>query len=156
MLKTTIVPTCNRRQRALGVLFIVLFAASQALLWFAYYGHGAKPLIGDEANYQASALAILGGGAWMPSTIWPPLQPLLLAAIYAIFGVHLLAAQIAQTLLFVACAALLRDLWRRLGGSVAAATLPPRRRHRSRSNAAQATNSNVCAICTASRCTPKI
>lgn len=121
MLKTTIVPTCNRRQRALGVLFIVLFAASQALLWFAYYGHGAKPLIGDEANYQASALAILGGGAWMPSTIWPPLQPLLLAAIYAIFGVHLLAAQIAQTLLFVACAALLRDLWRRLGGSVAAA-----------------------------------
>ena len=120
-MKTPIVPARARRQRALAILFIVLFAASQALLWFAYYGHGAKALIGDEANYQASALAILGGGAWMPSTIWPPLQPLLLAAIYAIFGMHLLAAQITQTLLFVACAALLRDLWHRLGGSVAAA-----------------------------------
>ena len=57
----------------------------------------------------------------MPSTIWPPLQPLLLAAIYAIFGVHLLAAQLVQTVLFGGCAALLRDLWRRIGGSVAAA-----------------------------------
>jgi hypothetical protein len=119
MQETTIVPA--RVRRLLAIAFIALFAAVQALLWFAYYGHGAKPLIGDEANYQASALAILGGGAWMPSSIWPPLQSLLLALIYAIFGTHLLAAQIVQTLLFVGCAALLRDLWRCVGGTVAAA-----------------------------------
>lgn len=110
-----------RRRRALAVVFIALFAAIQALLWLAYYGHGAKPLIGDEASYQATALAILGGGTWMPSTIWPPLQPLLLATVYAIFGAHVLAAQIVQTLLLIGCAALLRDFWRRVGGSVAAA-----------------------------------
>lgn len=112
-----------RRRRALAFAFIGLFVAIQGLLWFAYYAHGAKPLIGDEATYQATALAILGGAAWMPSTIWPPLQPLMLAAIYAIFGVHVLAAQIMQTALLIGCAALLRDFWRRVGGSVAAANM---------------------------------
>jgi 4-amino-4-deoxy-L-arabinose transferase-like glycosyltransferase len=109
------------RRRSLAALFLALFAAQQALLWFAYYAHGAKTLIGDEQGYQATALAILGGGPWMPSTIWPPLQPLLLAALYGLFGPHVWAAQLVQTLLFIGCGALLRDLWRILGGSVAAA-----------------------------------
>jgi 4-amino-4-deoxy-L-arabinose transferase-like glycosyltransferase len=111
----------SRRRLLLLALFLALFAASQALLWFAYYADGAKTLIGDEQVYQTTALAILAGGPWMASSIWPPLQPLFIAAVYALFGTHLLAVQIAQTMLFIACAALLRDLWRRLGGSVAAA-----------------------------------
>ncbi|MBA8885112.1 hypothetical protein [Dokdonella fugitiva] len=110
-----------RRRRVLAAAFVAAFALSQALLWYAYYGAGAKALIGDELTYQQTALSILAGGAWMPGTIWPPLQPLLLAAVYALCGVHVLAAQLLQTLLFIACGALLRDLWRRLGGSVAAA-----------------------------------
>lgn len=114
-------PVATRRRRNWALLFLALFALSQALIWSAYYAWGAKALIGDEQTYQDTALAILAGGAWMPSTIWPPLQPLLLAAIYALFGAHLLAVQIVQTVLFVLCAALLRDLWRQLGGSVAAA-----------------------------------
>lgn len=109
------------RSRWLAVVALSLFAASQAALWWAYYGRGAKALIGDEQAYQATALAVLGGGAWMPSTIWPPLQPLWIAALYKLFGMHLLVVQLAQTVLFVGCAVLLRDLWRRLGGSVAAA-----------------------------------
>ena len=111
----------HSRRRAAGIAFVALFALSQALLWFAYYAHGAKALIGDEQSYQDTALSILAGGAWMPSSIWPPLQPLLLAALYGVFGVHVLVAQVAQTLLFIGCAALLRGLWRDLGGSVAAA-----------------------------------
>ena len=107
--------------RRLALAFALLFALSQALLWWAYYAHGAKPLIGDEAGYQQTALAILAGGAWMPGTIWPPLQPLILAAVYAVAGVHVLAAQLLQTVLFIGCAILLRDLWRRLGGRVRAA-----------------------------------
>jgi len=109
------------RRTASALLFAAAFAAVQALLWYAYYGHGAKALIGDEATYQSTALSILAGGAWMPSTIWPPLQPLLLALVYATFGTHLVAVQLLQTLLLLACAALLRDLWRLLGGRVAAA-----------------------------------
>jgi hypothetical protein len=104
-------------------LVAALFVASQALLWLAYYGAGAKRLIGDEESYQAFALAILGGGAWMPSTIWPPLQSLFLAAIYATFGTHVLAAQLVQTLLFAGCALLLRGIWRDLGGGVRAANV---------------------------------
>lgn len=109
------------RHRAAAWAFLALFALSQALLWYACYGNGAKTLIGDEQGYQNTALAILAGGPWMPSSIWPPLQPLLLAALYALFGPHLLVAQIAQTLLLIGCAALLRGLWRDLGGRVAAA-----------------------------------
>ncbi|MET0226838.1 MAG: glycosyltransferase family 39 protein [Dokdonella sp.] len=110
-----------RRRHWLAALFVALFALSQALLWWAYYAHGSKPLIGDEAAYQETALAILAGGSWMPGTIWPPLQPLLLAAVYAACGTSVLAVQVLQTLFFIVCGALLRDLWRRLGGSVAAA-----------------------------------
>ena len=109
-----------RRRRWL-LASLLLFAAGQAALWYAYYGRAAKTLIGDEQAYQATALAILDGGPWMPSTIWPPLQPLWIAALYALFGAHVLVVQLAQTALFVGCAVLLRDLWRRLGGSVAAA-----------------------------------
>jgi len=111
----------RRRRLAWATVFVVLFALVQASLWTAYYAHGAKPLIGDEQSYQDFALAILAGGPWVPSTIWPPLQPLLLAAIYAIAGVNIAAVQVVQTVLLIACAVLLRTLWRRVGGSVAAA-----------------------------------
>jgi len=109
------------RHRRWLALTLLLFAASQAALWTAYYGRAAKKLVGDEQAYLATALSILDGGAWMPSTIWPPLQPLWIAALYRVFGPHLIVVQIAQTVLLLGCAVLLRDLWRRLGGSVAAA-----------------------------------
>jgi len=111
----------RRRRLAWSAAFAVVFVAGQALLWRAYYAGGGKPLIGDEQSYQEFALAILDGGAWMPSTIWPPLQSLFIAAIYAIAGVHIVVVQIVQTLLLVGCALMLRTLWRRIGGSVAAA-----------------------------------
>lgn len=111
----------DRRRLGAAVAFVLLFAASQALLGWAYWGIAPKRLIGDETTYQNWALSILDGGAWMPGTIWPPLQPLWMAALYALGGVHLWLVQLAQSLLFLGCAALLRDLWRRLGGSVAAA-----------------------------------
>ncbi|HKE47555.1 MAG TPA: hypothetical protein VKB52_05795 [Rhodanobacteraceae bacterium] len=158
--------TAVRRARwtTASALVIALFVAGQALLWLAYYGGGAKRLIGDEESYQAFALAILGGGPWMPSTIWPPLQSLFLAAIYATFGVHVLAAELVQTLLFVGCAWLLRGIWRDLGGGVRAAnmaaalfaarTLPPVPRQIARSSTAQPTKSAHCTTCTATTCTP--
>jgi 4-amino-4-deoxy-L-arabinose transferase-like glycosyltransferase len=114
-------PDAIARHRLWLALFLVLFALSQAALWLAYYGAGAKALIGDEQSYQATALSILAGGSWMPGTIWPPLQPLWLASLYALFGVHVWVAQLAQTLLLIASAGLLRDFWRRVGGRVAAA-----------------------------------
>jgi hypothetical protein len=111
----------TRRRNAACVAAAAIFLAGQALLWLAYYGRGAKRLIGDEASYQQFAIGILGGGPWMPSTIWPPLQPLFLAAIYAATGVHVIAAQIVQTLVFVGCAWLVRDIARRVVDSVRAA-----------------------------------
>jgi len=111
----------GRRRWSLAAL--ALLAASQALLWWAYYAGGPKQLIGDEGGYLAAAQAILAGGPWHASTIWPPLQPLLIAAITAVAGPHLLAVQLVQTALLAGCAALLRSLWRRIDGRVAAANL---------------------------------
>ncbi|MGH8172695.1 MAG: ArnT family glycosyltransferase, partial [Rhodanobacteraceae bacterium] len=54
--------------------------------------------------------------------IWPPLQSVFLASIYALAGVHVLAVQLAQTLLIIGCAVLLRAIWRRIGGVRAANT----------------------------------
>ena len=81
-------PDAIARHRRWLAVFLALFALSQAALWLAYYGAGAKALVGDEQSYQATALSILAGGRWMPGTIWPPLQPLWLALLYALFGVH--------------------------------------------------------------------
>jgi 4-amino-4-deoxy-L-arabinose transferase-like glycosyltransferase len=114
-------PDAVARHRRWLAAFLTLFALSQAALWLAYYGAGEKALIGDEQSYQTTALSILAGGRWMPGTIWPPLQPLWLALLYALFGVHVWVAQLAQTLLLIASAGLLRDFWRRVGGNVAAA-----------------------------------
>jgi hypothetical protein len=114
-------PDAVARRRLWLAAFLALFALSQAALWLAYYGAGAKALVGDEQTYQATALSILAGGRWMPGSIWPPLQPLWLALLYALFGVHVWVAQVAQTVLLIASAGLLRDFWRRLGGGVAAA-----------------------------------
>ena len=111
------------RLQAASAVAAALCVCGQALLWFAYWGDGAKSLIGDEQSYQTFALAILGGGPWMPSTIWPPLQPLFLAAIYAIAGMHVAAVQIVQTILFFGCGVLLRAIWRRIDGSVRAANV---------------------------------
>ncbi|MFO1506963.1 MAG: hypothetical protein U1F23_07760 [Lysobacterales bacterium] len=96
---------------------------TQALVWSAYWADGGKGLVGDESGYQARAVAIVHGGPWITGSIWPPLQSLWLAALYAITGIHILAAQIVQMAMFFGCAALLRTLWRRLGGSVRAANI---------------------------------
>lgn len=97
------------------------FLCVQALLGLAWYGYGAKPLLGDEQSYQQMALAILAGGPWLTSSIWPPLQALVLAALYAVTLPAIWVVQLFQGLLLILCAALLRALWRGLSGSVRAA-----------------------------------
>lgn len=111
------------RRRVWTLAALALLAASQALLWWAWYGQGPKQLIGDEGAYLAAAQTILAGGPWHASTIWPPLQPLLIAAVLALAGPHLIAVQLLQTAMLIGCAALLRSLWRRIDGRVAAANL---------------------------------
>lgn len=103
--------------------FFGLLALGQALLWWAYYADGTKALIGDEQMYQIVALDILGGGAWHASTIWPPLQSLFIATVYWVFGPHLLAVQIAQSLMLLACALLVQAIWLRVSGNESAARI---------------------------------
>lgn len=117
-------PVARQRPRRAGVCLsaaLLAWLLMQLLLSLAWYGHGAKPLLGDEQSYQQMALAVLAGGPWLTSSIWPPLQALVLAALYAVTVPAVWIAQLFQGLLLVLCAALLRSLWRALHGSVRAA-----------------------------------
>jgi 4-amino-4-deoxy-L-arabinose transferase-like glycosyltransferase len=64
----------------------------------------ADPLHGDAASYDRIACNLLTTGeygelAGRPAAFWPPLYPLFLAAVYSIFGYHLLVARLVQALL---------------------------------------------------------
>lgn len=108
--------------RALLVVAALLFVAQQVMLWWLYYGYGAKELVGDETRYWSVAHDILGGAPWHLSDTWPPAQPLFIALI--LLAVNSLAAvQVVQTLLFLGCGALLFVLWRRLSGNATAAAI---------------------------------
>jgi hypothetical protein len=97
-----------------------LLLAQQGLLWWLYWHGGGKHLVGDEVHYLKLAQAILAGGAWQQDVLWPPAQGVFLAALLAL-GHSILTVQVAQTLLFLGCAALLWHLWLRLSGSPVAA-----------------------------------
>lgn len=84
-----------------------------ALLWI-YYHPALKPLVGDEFDYNRRAIALLAGQPMPELFIWPPGQVWFIAAIYAVFGSHVLAVQIVQIVLLVICTVLLVRLWKTL------------------------------------------
>ncbi len=114
------VPSASRKRVWQGLFWAALFL-QQLLLWRLYYAGNSKTLIGDENYYLETALAIVQGGPWHSSYIWPPLQSLLIAALHSLFGHTVLTVQLAQTALLFGCAGLLRGLWREFSGNSAAA-----------------------------------
>jgi hypothetical protein len=84
-----------------------------ALLWI-YYQPTLKPLVGDEFDYNKRALALLAGQPLPELFIWPPGQSGFIAAVYALFGSHVLAVQLVQIGLLVLCTGLLVRLWHTL------------------------------------------
>lgn len=105
-----------------AVVWVLWIVGFQILLLWIYHVPEPKALLGDEVQYSLRAQSILQGGPWHPSFLWPPGQPLFLAALARLLHVPLLGVQIVQFGLLVGCAFLLRELWRRAGGSTAAAT----------------------------------
>src|SRR5215467_166006 len=108
--------------RSFLLVISILLILQQAMLWWLYYGYGAKQLVGDETRYWSVAHDILAGAPWHPSDTWPPGQPLFIALTLLVADA-LQAVQIVQTLLFFGCAALLFALWRRLSGNATAAAI---------------------------------
>ena len=105
------------------VLWFVLGAwllLNALLLWLYYAGPSAKPLIGDEFDYNRRAIALLAGQPVAETFIWPPGQTWFVAAIYRVFGAHVLAVQIVQIGLLLVCAGLLARLFHPLVGERAA------------------------------------
>ncbi len=102
-------------RRWLGVAGALWIALNAVLLWL-YHGVPAKPLIGDEFDYNARALALLAGEPVAETFIWPPGQAWFIAAIYRVAGAHVLAVQLVQVALLALCAILLARLWKPLAG----------------------------------------
>ncbi len=114
-----------RSRRFVAGVFVALslLVAQQMLLWWLYYHGPDKRLVGDEVHYLDSARAILAGGPWHASDIWPPAQGLLIAATAWFGGDVVLHVQFVQTLLFLGCGLLVARLWTRLGGDAMAGAI---------------------------------
>lgn len=111
-------PAQHRLVAAAALAWLLLALALLALYWWPE----AKRLAGDEQNYQQTALAILAGGDWFDAhLVWPPLQSLFMAVIYALAGPHLLAVQLAQLGLLAASGWLLARITFLLAGDRRAA-----------------------------------
>ncbi|MEE8523695.1 MAG: glycosyltransferase family 39 protein, partial [Thermoanaerobaculia bacterium] len=81
-----------------------------------YYQPDPKELAGDETVYLQAATRLVDGQPSELDLLWPPLYPRFLALLLALGGGSLLLVQAVQTLLLVAVALLLRDLWIRFEG----------------------------------------
>ncbi|MEO6076748.1 MAG: glycosyltransferase family 39 protein, partial [Dokdonella sp.] len=89
------------------------------LLWLYFQGH-AKTLIGDEAMYDAVALAQLQGQTISLNFIWPPGQKWFLMALHALTGPGRIGILVFQIGLLALCGWLLYRLWMLLDNRVAA------------------------------------
>ena len=108
-----------RRGRWRDVLVVAL--PIQATFLCLYYYPSPKALFGDELTYVARAAALVDGSAGPPDFVWPPLQSLLLAASFRLFGPTLLPVQLLQIGLLWGGGLLLRGIARAVGLSVVAA-----------------------------------
>lgn len=113
-------PPLNRVFTIGCALVALAWLLSNLFLLWIYYEPALKPLIGDEFDYNRRALALLAGEPVAESFIWPPGQTWFIAAIYVLFGSHVLSVQLVQIALFALCAGLLAHLWRSLDGARAA------------------------------------
>lgn len=112
------------RRRRLWTAFALTFFAEQVLLWWLHWGHGAKPLFGDEVLYYERALGIAGLGPMPPKIwLWPPLQQGFIGIVFRLSDASLLAVQLIQHAMLIGCAALLRGVWLRCDGRVRTANL---------------------------------
>lgn len=109
----------NTGRRWLWLAIAAWLLLNVALLWL-YYSPARKPLVGDEFDYHARALALLAGQPAIELFIWPPGQTWFLAAIEWIPGAGLLAVQLLQTGLLALCGWLLIRLWRTVDSPLAA------------------------------------
>ncbi len=120
-----IVASTGRREHlaplACFVAVALIWLLVNLLLLWIYYDQAPKPLIGDEFDYNRRALALLAGEPVPESFIWPPAQTWFIAAVYFLFGTHVLGVQLVQIGLLALCAALIVRLWRTLDGAHAAA-----------------------------------
>ena len=107
------------RRRAWWFAFLALYTLEQALLWWLYWGHGAKTLAGDEVIYSGWARDAPELAPFAQSYLWPPLQAWFLRAL----DTNVVAVQLVQTALLLGCAGLLRALWLACDGRRRAANL---------------------------------
>lgn len=107
------------RGRWFWIVLLAWLLLNGVLLWL-YFDPAQKQLVGDEFDYEKRALALLAGQPAAELFIWPPGQTWFIAAIYRLFGNHVLAVQLLQVVLLAFCAGMLVKLWKTLDSARAA------------------------------------
>ena len=107
------------RGRWFWIVLLAWLLLNGVLLWL-YFDPAQKQLVGDEFDYEKRALALLAGQPIPELFIWPPGQTWFIAAIYRLFGNHVLAVQLLQVVLLAFCAGMLVKLWKTLDSARAA------------------------------------
>lgn len=108
---------------AIWVALILGVAFALRLAWIAVSDW--QPIPGDDAfRYDFTARALADGQGYVQlngavTAFWPPGYPLLLAAVYAVFGEGVLAAQLLNALLATATVGLVYLIGRRTVGAQA-------------------------------------
>jgi tetratricopeptide (TPR) repeat protein len=104
-------------------LFVALALTFFIRLWFVLSMRGQPfstigPQMLDSYYYQRWAIEIIHGKFWGTDVFFlRPLYPYLLALIYAVFGQHVLAVQLTQTVFATVSCFLLYDITRRIFGA---------------------------------------
>ncbi len=103
-----------------GLPIAIVIGAAARLGYILFYRGAAFPYAGSPASdsywYDGAARALLADPALFTSALHPPLYPLFVAGVYAIFGEGYIQIGLAQTALDVAAIVLLWLLARRIAG----------------------------------------
>ena len=110
----------NVSEHVLWLAAVLSVALALRVVWAAFSQW--EPIPGDDAyRYHLAATALVDGQGYVhingePTAFWPPGYPLLLAALYAVFGESIVAAQALNVVLGTATVGIVYLLGRKLLG----------------------------------------
>jgi len=98
-----------------SIIAIFVFALLVRLVFILTMQNGFY--FGDSVKYSAAAVNLLANGEFGEKYTRPPVYPLFLAGIYAVFGEEILAVRIVESVLGACLAVLIALLAGRIGGA---------------------------------------
>jgi len=104
---------CSNRRRSLICIFVLALLVRLVFIFSMQNGF----YFVDSVKYSAAAVSLLKNGEFGEKYTRPPVYPVFLAGIYAVFGEKILAVRIVESVLGAGLAVLIALLVMRIGGA---------------------------------------